>query len=217
MLVLSSVLAFSFHNKHNQFTWSVLLPPVWLFWSRLFRPWGLIWTRLIGTNLNTISPNSDPWIEVTVTVTIGTVWRSFRCVVPVMRPDTRLTIFSTHTTQCILGVEIPHDIDKSLNDPTTDKIRKYRSDYNNYPSVTVTFIPTVTSTSERLHSEFVRLLFLQTIGKLTTFFQLQEFSSRNLTVDTSTSTVRCSPHRLNRVWVTFSLSITSSKSHTFFF
>ncbi len=42
------------------------------------------------------------------------------------------------------------------------------------------------------------------IGKLTAFLQLQEFRSRNLTVDTSTSAARRSPHSLNRVWATFS-------------
>ena len=37
------------------------------------------------------------------------------------------------------------------------------------------------------------------IGKLTAFLQIQEFNLRNLTVDTSTSAVRSSPHYLNRV------------------
>jgi hypothetical protein len=49
----------------------------------------------------------------------------------------------------------PNDIDKSLNESDTDKIHKYRSDYNNSPPTTVTFIPDVPSTSGRLHSEFV--------------------------------------------------------------
>ncbi len=80
----------------------------------------------------------------------------------------------------------PNDIDKSLNEVAANKIRKYRADYNRW-----------------LYSEFVRLLFLQALGKLTIFLQFQEFSSCNLTVDTSTSTARCSPHILNRVWATF--------------
>jgi hypothetical protein len=42
------------------------------------------------------------------------------------------------------------------------------------------------------------------IGKLTNFLQLQEFSSLNLTVDTSTSDTRQSTHYFNRVWTTFS-------------
>ena len=55
----------------------------------------------------------------------------------------------------------PNDIDKSLNESVTDKIQKYRSDYNNIPPTSVSFMPAVASTSGRLHSEFVRLLFLQ--------------------------------------------------------
>ena len=49
----------------------------------------------------------------------------------------------------------PNDIDKSHNESDTDKIRKYRSDYNNNPPTTVSFMFTVSSTSGRLHSEFV--------------------------------------------------------------
>jgi hypothetical protein len=56
----------------------------------------------------------------------------------------------------------PNDIDKSLNETDTDKIRKYLSDCNNNPPNTVSFIPGIISTSGRLHSEFIRLLFLQT-------------------------------------------------------
>ena len=55
-----------------------------------------------------------------------------------------------------------HHLDQSLNDTTTDKIRKYRADYNNNPPSTVSFMSVIASTSARLHSEFVRLLFLQT-------------------------------------------------------
>ncbi len=42
-----------------------------------------------------------------------------------------------------------------------DKIRKYRSDYNNIPPNTTSFMSAFASTSGRLHSEFVRLLFWQ--------------------------------------------------------
>jgi hypothetical protein len=63
-----------------------------------------------------------------------------------------------------------NDMDKSLNDPVTDKIRKYRSDYNNNPPVTVSFTPVIASTSGRLHSEFVWLLFLQTHRETDRFF-----------------------------------------------
>jgi hypothetical protein len=56
----------------------------------------------------------------------------------------------------------PYNLDQSLNDTTPDKILKYRSDYNNNPPRGVGFMPTIPSTSGRLHSEFVRVLFLQT-------------------------------------------------------
>ena len=56
----------------------------------------------------------------------------------------------------------PNDIDKSLNETAGDKIRKYRAEYNNNLPIVVSFMVDVVSTSGRLHSEFVRLLFLQT-------------------------------------------------------
>ncbi len=59
-------------------------------------------------------------------------------------------------------LQYPNDIDGSLDEATADKIRKYRTDYNNNPPNTVSFMPSIASTSGRLHSEFVRLLFLQT-------------------------------------------------------
>jgi hypothetical protein len=63
----------------------------------------------------------------------------------------------------------PHDMDKSLNETTPDKIRKYRADYNNNPN-SISFIPAITSTSGRLHSEFIRILFLQTHRETDCFF-----------------------------------------------
>jgi hypothetical protein len=64
----------------------------------------------------------------------------------------------------------PNDIDRSLNETDDDKIRKYRADYNNNPPNTVSFMPTIASTSGRLHSEFVRLLFLQVHRETDRFF-----------------------------------------------
>ena len=55
----------------------------------------------------------------------------------------------------------PNNLDRSLNEAATDKIRKYRADYNNNPPSAVSFMPPIPSTSGRLHSEFIRLLFLQ--------------------------------------------------------
>jgi hypothetical protein len=64
----------------------------------------------------------------------------------------------------------PNDIDRSLNQTATDKIRKYRSDYNNNPPNATSFMPSIASTSGRLHSEFVRLLFLQAHWETDRFF-----------------------------------------------
>ncbi len=64
----------------------------------------------------------------------------------------------------------PNDIDRSLNEVVSDKIRKYRVDYNNNPPSSVAFMPTVVSTSGRLHSEFVLLLFLQDNRETDRFF-----------------------------------------------
>ena len=65
----------------------------------------------------------------------------------------------------------PNDIDRSLNESVTDKIRKYRADYNNNPPSSVVFIPTITIKSGRLHSEFVCLLFLQDHRETDLFFE----------------------------------------------
>ncbi len=64
----------------------------------------------------------------------------------------------------------PYNLDQSLNDTTADKIRKYRGDYNNNPPRGVGFIPAIPSTSGRLHSEFIRILFLQTHRETDRFF-----------------------------------------------
>ena len=64
----------------------------------------------------------------------------------------------------------PNNLDKSLNDVSADKIRKYRSDYNNNPTSAVAFMPTMVSTSGRLHSEFIRILFLQAHRETDRFF-----------------------------------------------
>ena len=68
------------------------------------------------------------------------------------------------------NLHYPNNIDRSLNETTDDKIRKYRDDYNNNPPNTVSFMTDITSTSGRLHSEFVRLLFLQTHRETDRFF-----------------------------------------------
>ncbi len=56
----------------------------------------------------------------------------------------------------------PNNLDQSLNDTTADKVRKYRADYDMNPPNTVSFMTAIANTTGRLHSEFIRLLFLQT-------------------------------------------------------
>jgi hypothetical protein len=77
----------------------------------------------------------------------------------------------------------PNNLDKSLNDTVTDKIRKYHTDYNNTPSTVVSFMSSIPSTSGRLHSEFIRLLFLQTHLETDLFF----FSFRSPTYGTKST------------------------------
>ena len=67
-------------------------------------------------------------------------------------------------------MKYPNNLDQSLNEVAPDKIRKYRTDYNNRSLSTVSFIPAITSTSGRLHSDFVRLLFLQAHRETDRFF-----------------------------------------------
>jgi hypothetical protein len=57
------------------------------------------------------------------------------------------------------GKGLPNAVDRALNEADGDKFRKYRADYNKNPPNFVSFMPV--STSGRLHSEFVFLLFLQ--------------------------------------------------------
>jgi hypothetical protein len=64
----------------------------------------------------------------------------------------------------------PNKLDQSLNDTTTDKLRKYRVDYNFNPPRGVGFMTVIASTSGRLHSEFIRILFLQDHRETDRFF-----------------------------------------------
>jgi hypothetical protein len=68
------------------------------------------------------------------------------------------------------NLHYPHNIDRSLIEATDDKIRKYRTDYNNNLTHIVSFMTSIASTSRRLHSDFVRLLFLQTHRETDHFF-----------------------------------------------
>ena len=50
--------------------------------------------------------------------------------------------------------------------------RQYRTDYNNRPSNSISFIPPIPSSSGSLHSEFVCILFLQTHRETDHFFEV---------------------------------------------
>ena len=78
-------------------------------------------------------------------------------------------------------LKYPNNLDQSLNDAATDKIRKYRADYNNRPPSAVSFMPAIASTSDRLHSEFVRLLFLQAHRETDRFFEASGVQSAQST------------------------------------
>ena len=55
----------------------------------------------------------------------------------------------------------PDDIDRPLNKAAADKIRHYRVDYTSHPPDSISFMSAVANTSDHLHCELVRILFLQ--------------------------------------------------------
>ncbi len=67
-------------------------------------------------------------------------------------------------------LKYPNNLHQSLNDEGDDKIRKYRDDCQHRTPIAVSFMPATPSTSGRLHSEFVRLLLLQTHRETDRFF-----------------------------------------------
>ncbi len=73
------------------------------------------------------------------------------------------------------NLHYPNNIDRSLNEDADDKIRKYHTDYNNNPpNITkniTSFISPIVRTSGRLHSEFVRLVFLHAHRETDRFFE----------------------------------------------
>ncbi len=80
--------------------------------------------------------------------------------------------FSFHNKQKVSGsssanpalngkLTYPDNIDESLNKTVNVKISKYHVDYNNNPPNTVAFMTAIACTTGRLHSDFIRLLFLQ--------------------------------------------------------
>ncbi len=89
---------------------------------------------------------------------------------------------SDPTLNGTLHYPTPNDIDRSLNEAAADKIRKYRTDYNNNPPNTISFMP------EDYIVNLLDFYSYRLIGKLTAFWQLQEFSQRNQTWGHRTST-----------------------------
>jgi hypothetical protein len=65
--------------------------------------------------------------------------------------------FFFHCTHDSLTIQT----DRSLTRLTSDKIRKYRTDCNNNPPTSISFMSDIPSTSRRLYSDFMCLLFLQ--------------------------------------------------------
>jgi hypothetical protein len=90
-------------------------------------------------------------------------------------------------------LKYPNNLDQSLNDETAEKIRKYRADYNNRPPSAVSFMPSIASTSGRLHSEFVRLLFLQVHRETDRFFAASGVQSAQSTSGNLIESLRALP------------------------
>ncbi len=101
----------------------------------------------------------------------------------------------------------PNDIVRSLNEDATDKIRKYRTDSNNHPPNTISFIPVITSTSGRIHSEFVCLLSLQAHRETYHFFPSSGVQLPQHNCVSSTTSTRRSPRISNPKLGTFSLRL----------
>jgi hypothetical protein len=85
------------------------------------------------------------------------------------------TLFNSHFTLIINNnpdghLHYPNDTDKSLNEATADKKRKYRPDYTKNPPSAVSLMSDIASTSGRLHSEFIGLLFVRTHRETDRFF-----------------------------------------------
>ena len=100
------------------------------------------------------------------------------------------------------------NLDQSLKNAAADKIRKYRADYNNNnPPSAVSFMTVIPSTSGRLHSEFVRLLFLQGHRETDRFFAVSgvQFAQSDRGVDmyTCSNTALDRKRRKNRCFFLF--------------
>ncbi len=121
----------------------------------------------------------------------------------------------------------PNDMDVSLNEVVTDKIRKYRADYNNNPPSCVSFMSVIPSTSGRLHSEFVVLLFLQAHRETDRFFAASgvqlvkhdrdQFHYKRVSISSQfKSKVANILAKTGALWITLNIDDTAvaSRSHT---
>ncbi len=85
--------------------------------------------------------------------------------------DIELDSYLTNTVgpvSLVLDLRIVHDRFGSNTDPSLNGHLHYPNDID--PPPDVAFMTVITSTSGRLHSEFVRLLFLQDHGETDRFF-----------------------------------------------
>ena len=98
----------------------------------------------------------------------------------------------------------PNDLDRPLNEAAAEKIRQYRADYNNRPSNAISCMPAIASMSGRLHSEFVRLLFLQAHLETDRFFAASGVQLAQSTSGQFHYRHTGSPHSSNRKWTTSS-------------
>jgi len=74
-----------------------------------------------------------------------------------------MTVSEVVLTLILTDIYITLMIQMPPNEAAADKIRKYRADYNNNPPNAISFMTAIASTSGRLHSEIIILLFLQAI------------------------------------------------------
>ena len=81
----------------------------------------------------------------------------------------------------------PDTPDTPLNEAAKRKVNKYRNTYINHHSIS--FLPAITSTSSRIHGEFLRLLFLQAHRETENYFAFM-VRQRNLTNNNSYSAAR---------------------------
>ena len=65
------------------------------------------------------------------------------------------------------------------NQAAQRKVQKYRNAYANYH--TISFLPAITSTSTRMHAEFLRLIFLQAHRETEDYFRFTGVSAQQTT------------------------------------